>query len=70
MRSRSCSMIFLCLVNGPKFLTSFSSAECGADVVMRHLYNTENGPTLKLPGSEIHAFRYRVAMRNWWEKIT
>jgi hypothetical protein len=35
---------------------------------MRHLYNTENDPTLKLPGSEIHAFRYRVAMRNWWEK--
>jgi len=35
---------------------------------MRHLYNTENGPTLKLPGSEIRVSRYRVAMRNWWEK--
>ncbi len=67
MRSRSCSMIFLCLVNGPKFLTSFSNAECGADVVMRHLYNTENRRSLKLPGSEIRVSRYRVANRNYRE---
>ena len=70
MRSRCCSMIFLCLGNGPKFLTSFSNSERGADVVMRHLYNTENCPTLKLPGSEIHAFRYRVVNRHRCEGST